>query len=93
MKSILQQILTDSINPEEAIQPWTEAYKKAVDRFCTQKDSLEQKLSQENQKELEKLLEYKSDMHCENITQFCSYGFKFGALLMLEILAEPFSLD
>ncbi len=86
MRSILEELYNGRIFPAELIVPKDLDYCSVNQTISDLKETWQQKLSTEDFKLLEALLELYYESSTLEASASFGYGFKLGALLMLEVL-------
>jgi len=86
MKTILEELYDGRILPLERIVPQSPEYRQLDQKISDLSERWREKLSTEDYQSLEALLE----LHCASglleASAAFGYGFKLGALIMLEVL-------
>ena len=85
MKSILQALYDGEIFPDELIVPKDPEYRPIHRKISAEKEYLKQKLTEEDYKRLEKIDNLLCQATSMSAYEAFSYGFKLGAILMIEI--------
>lgn len=87
MKSILQGLYDGEIFPDELIVPKGNPYRSVNNTIGTEKEYIKSKLSEEAYKRFEELDDlYRQSSSIEAEASFI-YGFRLGAMLMIEVFA------
>ena len=85
MKTVLEELYDGHIFPAELIVPQNPEYRPLNRKISEIKETWQKKLTADDYKSLESLLE----LYCESSVLEASasfgYGFKLGALIMLEV--------
>lgn len=87
MKSILEELYNGNINPSETMIPTNPNFRPVTGRISNAMDNWKDKLSPEDFKKLEALLDLFTEADCMEISEAFTGGFKLGALIMMEVLA------
>ena len=86
MKTILEELYNSHLFPAERIVPQNPEYRPINRKISGIKETLQEKLPAEDYQALEELL----DLYCDSsVLEACAsfeYGFKLGALMMLEVM-------
>jgi hypothetical protein len=88
MKSILDELFYGHIRPFERIVPQDPQYRPLNQKISGIKQALQAKLPAEDYQALEEMLELYCDSGVLESAASFGYGFKLGALIMLEVLIE-----
>jgi hypothetical protein len=86
MKSILEELFYGQIRPFERIVPQDPGYRPLNQKISGIKQMLQEKLPAEDYQALEGLLDLDCDSSVMEACASFEYGFKLGALIMLEVL-------
>lgn len=86
MKTILEELYNGRIFPEELIVPRNPEYRPLNQKISGLKEKWKKKLSSDDYTELEMLLDLRYDSCAMESSASFGYGFKLGALVMLEVL-------
>ena len=86
MKSILEKLYDGEIYPDELIVPKDPEYHETNQKISDTLDTWKKKLSEDDFKQLEKLLDLRSCVDSMDATSSFVYGFKLGAAMMIEVL-------
>ncbi len=84
--SILKELFLGNIHPGEHILPVNSKYQKTTEKILDEMAYWEKKLSREELNKLESLYALCSTASAMTEEQSFIYGFRLGALLMIEIL-------
>ena len=85
MKTILEELYAGKIYPDELIVSKNPDYDPLSKEISCTLEIWKNKLSDDNYKELEKLLDLRSRSDSMHAEASFMYGFKFGAMLMVEV--------
>ena len=88
MKSILEEIFYGHIFPFERIVPHDPGYRPLNQKISGLKQKLQARLPAEDYQTLKELLDLGCDSGLMETYASFEYGFKLGALLMLEVLGN-----
>jgi hypothetical protein len=88
MKPILEELFYGHILPFERIVPQDPKYRPLNQKISGIKQALQEKLPAEDYQTLEELLDLGCDSGVMETYASFEYGFKLGALMMLEVLIE-----
>nr|WP_154890536.1 DUF6809 family protein [Paenibacillus xylanexedens] len=88
MKSVLEELYYGSIKPEENIVPKDPDYRAVNKDISTYIQILQHNLSQDEFKQLEELFEKMDHAHSMFSSEVFAYGFKLGALMMIETMGR-----
>jgi hypothetical protein len=86
MKPILEELFYGQIYPFERIVPNDPGYRPLNQKISAIKQTLQEKLPAEDCQALEELLDLCCDSGVLESAASFRYGFKLGALIMLEVL-------
>ena len=86
MKTILEELYDGNVYPDELIVPKDPGYPPLREKMSTALEMWKQKLSEEDYGQFESLLDLRSEMSSMEASATFVYGFKLGALIMLEVL-------
>lgn len=86
MKTILEELYDGHILPAELIVPQNPEYRLLNRKISDIKETWQKKLSEEDYKALETLLELCCESSMMEASASFGYGFKLGAMIMLEVL-------
>lgn len=86
MKSILEELYGGNINPDELIVSKDPEYRPLNKRISDTLDIWKKKLSENDYSQLESLLDLCSKSSSMEASESFMYGFKLGALIMIEVL-------
>jgi hypothetical protein len=87
MKTILEELYNGHILPAELIVPQNSEYRPLNRKISDIKETWQKKLSVDDYKSLETLLELYCQSSALEASASFGYGFKLGAMLMLEVLS------
>lgn len=88
MNSILEELYRGNIYPDEAILPKGMEYKRLSEIISQRMSAWKEKLSQEDFKELEELLDFRNDLNALQSRESFVHGFKLGSLIMVEVYTD-----
>jgi hypothetical protein len=86
MKTILEELYNGHILPAELIVPQNPEYRPLNRKISDIKETWQKKLSADDYKSLEMLLELYCQSSVLEASASFEYGFKLGAMMMLEVL-------
>ncbi|WP_028560279.1 DUF6809 family protein [Paenibacillus pinihumi] len=86
MKRILEELYEGKIHPEESVIPQTPHYKAVNQQVSEKLLAWKKKLSAEEYRELEELLDLRRESDTLQSKESFIFGFKLGALVMLDVL-------
>ena len=86
MKSILEELFYGHLYPFERIVPQDPGYHPLNQKISDIKETLEEKLPAEDYQTLEDLFDLDCDSSVMEAYASFEYGFKLGALMMMEVL-------
>lgn len=86
MKTILEELYDGNIYPDELIVPKDPEYPPLREKMSGVLEMWKKKLSEEDYSQFESLLDLRSEMSSMEASASFVYGFKLGALIMLEVL-------
>ncbi|GBF32095.1 hypothetical protein DCCM_0286 [Desulfocucumis palustris] len=86
MKSILEELYEGNIYPNELIISKDPEYRPLNKKISGMLAMWKKKLSEDEYNQLEKLLDLRSQSSLLEASQSFMYGFKLGALIMMEVL-------
>ena len=86
MKPLLEELYYGHIRPFERIVPQDPGYRPLNQKISDIKETLQEKLSAEDYQALAELLGLYCDSGVLEAAASFGYGFKLGALMMLEVL-------
>ncbi|WP_340017754.1 DUF6809 family protein [Paenibacillus sp. FSL H3-0457] len=84
MKSILEEIYYGNLRPEENIVPKDSEYRSINKEITTNIEKFQKKLSEDDFKQLEELLDMTDQVHSMHSKEAFASGFKIGTLIMIE---------
>ena len=87
MPSILQELYFGNIRPDSGIHSQNSPYAKAARLRYSNYEQLLAMLNEPEKEQLEKYLDAAGELEGTRLYDTFTYAFKFGALLMLEVLA------
>ena len=87
MKTILEELYNGHIFPAELIVPQDPEYRPLNQKISDIKKTWEKKLSAEDYQSLEILLKLCYESMDMEVSASFGYGFKLGALMMLEVVS------
>lgn len=87
MKSILEKLYGGGIYPDEIIIPKNPDYISLNQNISNALDMWRNKLSEHDYKEFEELFDLQSQVDSMNSEASFIYGFKLGAMIIIEVLA------
>lgn len=87
MKSILEELYDGNIYPDELIISKDPVYRPLNKRIYDMLTMWKKKLSEDDYNQLENLLDLRSQSSSMEASESFMYGFKLGALIMMEVLA------
>ena len=87
MSSILEELYFGNIRPDSGIHRQNSPYAKAVRLRHSSYEKLVSSLNESEKELLEKYLDAAGETEGARLYDTFTYAFKFGALLMLEVLA------
>lgn len=87
MKSILEDLYDGNIYPAELIISKNPEYQTLSRKVSDVMDVWRKKLSEDDYNQLESLLDLRSELGSMEASASFMYGFKLGALIMMEVLA------
>lgn len=85
MKSILEELYDGKIFPEEQIVPKDHNYRPLNEKISELLEEWKKKLSEDDYYQLESFLELCSESSSMEASESFVYGFKLGALIMVEV--------
>ena len=88
MKSILEELFYGQIFPFERIVPQDPGYRPLNQKISDIKKTLQERIAAEDYQALEGLLNLGCDSSVMEAYASFEYGFKLGALIMLEVLSN-----
>lgn len=88
MKTILEELYSGNIYPAERIVSKDPEYRSVSKKISDIMAAWEKKLSEEDYKQLEALLDLRCESSGMEASASFTYGFKLGAVLMIEVLTE-----
>jgi hypothetical protein len=88
MKSILEELFYGHLGPFERIVPQDPQYRPLNQKISGIKQTLQEKLPAADYQTLEEMLDLYCDSGVLESAASFEYGFKLGALIMLEVLIE-----
>jgi hypothetical protein len=88
MKPILEELFYGHIRPFERIVPQDPQYRPLNQKISGIKQTLQEKLPAADYQTLEEMLDLYCDSGVLESAASFEYGFKLGALIMLEVLIE-----
>ncbi|NJD02078.1 MAG: hypothetical protein FIA99_05665 [Ruminiclostridium sp.] len=86
MKTILEELFDGNIYPDELIIPKAPEYRFLNKKISDTIETLKEKLPENDYKQLEELLDLRSETSSQDATASFLYGFKLGANIMIEVL-------
>ena len=86
MKTILEQLFDGNIYPDELIISRDPEYRPLNKKISATMETWKKKLSEDDFKQLEDLLDLRSQSSSMHATASFMYGFKLGAAIMIEVL-------
>jgi len=86
MKTILEELYEGNIYPDELIIPKNPEYRPLNQKISDTIETLKEKLSENDCKQLEALLDMRCETSSQDATASFLYGFKIGAVIMIEVL-------
>lgn len=86
MKSILEELYDGNIYPDELIISKDPEYRPLNKRISDMLAMWKNKLSEDDYNQLENLLDLRSQSGSMEASESFMYGFKLGALIMMEVL-------
>lgn len=86
MKSILEDLYDGNIYPAELIISKNPEYQPLSQKVSDVMDMWRKKLSEDDYNQLESLLDLRSELGSMEASASFMYGFKLGALIMMEML-------
>ena len=87
-KSIIQQIYDGELFPPGGVLSGSPAYREACGRAHTESAYLMSRLDDEDKRRLNELIDITGEMDSLTADANFAFGFRFGALLMLELLTD-----
>ena len=87
MKTILEELYDGHIFPAELIVTKNPEYRPLNRKISDIKETWKKKLSEDDYKLLEAFLELRCESNAMEASASFEYGFKLGAMIMLEVLA------
>jgi hypothetical protein len=87
MKTILEELYDGQIFPDELIVPKNPAYRQLNKEISALKETWQKKLSETDYQSLESLLQLYCQSDALEAAASFVFGFKLGALVMLEVSA------
>lgn len=86
MKTILEELYDGNIHPEELSFPKASEYRPLIKRISDTLEMWKKKLSEDDYNQLENLLDLHSQSSSMEAFESFLYGFRLGALIMIEVL-------
>lgn len=86
MKPILEELFDGSICPDEVIVSKNPEFRPLNKKISEKKEIWKKKLSEDDFKQFEDLLDLCSQSNSMECTAAFMYGFKLGAVIMIEVL-------
>ena len=86
MKTILEELYDGNIYPDELIISKDPEYRPLNKRISDMLAMWKKKLSEEDYNQLETLLDLRSESSSMEASESFMYGFRLGALIMIEVL-------
>ena len=86
MKTILEKLYEGNIYPDEFIIPKDPEYRPLNQKISDTIETLKKKLSEDDYNQLENLLDLRSQSSSMDAAASFMYGFKLGAVIMIEVL-------
>lgn len=86
MKNILENLYDGNIYPAELIISKNPEYQPLSQKVSDVMDIWRKKLSEDDYNQLESLLDLRSELGSMEASASFMYGFKLGALIMMEVL-------
>lgn len=87
MKTVLEELYNGNINPDALIAPKDPEYHPLGQKVSDILNVWKKKLPEDGYNQLESLLDLRSELGSMETTESFVYGFKLGALIMMEVLA------
>lgn len=87
MKSILEELYDGNISPDELIISKDPEYRPLNKRISDMLAMWKKKLSEDDYNQLENLLDLRAKASSMETSESFMYGFKLGALIMMEVMA------
>lgn len=87
MKSIIEELYDGNIYPDELIVSDDPEYRILSNKLSNMIKAWEKELSEDDNNKLEALLELQNQISGKDAAASFIYGFKLGALIVLEILS------
>ncbi|MGB8451783.1 MAG: DUF6809 family protein [Anaerocolumna sp.] len=88
MNSILKKLYYSNLNPDEVLYAKDTEYRKLNDQLIEVMELLKQKVTEEDYKVITNLMEIHTESGALEATNAFVYGFKYGALIMIEVLKD-----
>ncbi|SDE17004.1 DUF6809 family protein [Sporomusa acidovorans] len=88
MKSILEELYNGNIYPAELIFPKAPEYRPLNKRISDTLEMWQKKLPEDDYNQLDNLLDLHSQSSSMEASESFLYGFRLGALIMIEVLTE-----
>ena len=87
MKSILEELYDGKVFPDEQIVPKDHNYGPLNEKVSELLEEWKKKLSEDDYYQLESLFELSSELSSMEASESFVYGFKLGALIMVEVFS------
>lgn len=88
MKSILKSLYYSNFNQDEIIYTKNPDYRKLSNQVVEAMELLKEKVTDEDFKIITNLMELNNELGSMEVTNAFEYGFKYGTLIMIEVLTD-----
>ena len=86
MKTIIKKLYYGTLNPDDIILNEDKEYKKLNDQIINLMEKIKNEIGEENYNRISELAEVYAESNALEAENSFIYGFKYGAILMMEIL-------
>lgn len=87
MKTILEELYDGNIYPDELIIPKDPGYNPINQKISDMLEMWKKKLSEDDYKQFEMFMDLRCEASSMEVSASFIYGFKLGALIMIEVFA------